>query len=70
LERGDPEYAEICETVRQAKYKREQAALSADNTKAEWGARVATQGAVLLLAAPTAGALTPSSRAWARRRSA
>ena len=44
LERGDPEYAEICEVVRQAKDKGEQASLSADKTKAEWDARVATQG--------------------------
>jgi hypothetical protein len=42
-ERGDPEYARICEAVRQAKKKGEQASLSADKTKAEWDARVATQ---------------------------
>jgi hypothetical protein len=33
LERADPEGAEICETVRRAKDKREQASLSADKTK-------------------------------------
>ena len=43
LERGDHEYAEICEAVRQAKDKGEQASLSADKANAEWDARVATQ---------------------------
>jgi beta-phosphoglucomutase-like phosphatase (HAD superfamily) len=42
-ERGDPEYARICEAVRRATEKSEQASLSADTTKAEWDARVATQ---------------------------
>jgi hypothetical protein len=42
-ERDDPEYARICESVRQAKKKGEQASLSADEIKAEWDARVATQ---------------------------
>jgi hypothetical protein len=41
-ERGDPEYARICEAVRQPK-KGEQASLSADRTKAEWDARVGPQ---------------------------
>jgi hypothetical protein len=45
LERGDPEYARICEPVRQAKDKGEQASLSADKTKAQWDARVACQRA-------------------------
>jgi hypothetical protein len=42
-ERRDPEYARICEAVRQAKEKDEQASLSADKTKGERDARVATQ---------------------------
>jgi hypothetical protein len=44
-EREDPEYARVCEAVRQAMAKGEQASLSADKTKAEWDARVATQRA-------------------------
>lgn len=44
-ERGDPEYAELCEAVGQAKDKGEQASLSADKTNARWDARVACQRA-------------------------
>ncbi len=42
-ERGDPEYARICEAVRQARQMGEQASRRADEAKAEWDARVATQ---------------------------
>jgi hypothetical protein len=70
LERGDPEDAEICETVRQAKDKREQASLSADKTKPGGTLGLLSRGDVLLPAAATAGTLTRSSRARAWRRSA
>jgi hypothetical protein len=42
-ERSDPGYARICEAVRQAKDGSEEASLRADEVKAEWDARVATQ---------------------------
>jgi hypothetical protein len=42
-ERSDPAYARICEAVRQAKKKGEQASRQADQAKAEWDARVGTQ---------------------------
>jgi hypothetical protein len=42
-ERSDPEYAQICEAVRQAKDTGEEALRRADEAKAEWDARVATQ---------------------------
>ena len=42
-ERSDPEYARICEQVRQAKHRGEEASRRADQAKAEWDARVATQ---------------------------
>jgi hypothetical protein len=42
-ERSDPEYARICEEVRQAKKSGEEASRRADQAKAEWDARVATQ---------------------------
>jgi hypothetical protein len=42
-ERSDPEYARICEEVRQARARGEEASLRADQAKAEWHARVATQ---------------------------
>jgi hypothetical protein len=42
-ERTDPAYARICEQVRQAKKKGEEASRRADQAKAEWDARVATQ---------------------------
>jgi hypothetical protein len=42
-ERDDPEYARICEEVRQAKTRGEDASRRADDAKAEWDARVATQ---------------------------
>jgi hypothetical protein len=42
-ERSDPEYARICDHVRQAKDKGEEASLRADEAKAEWDARVARQ---------------------------
>jgi hypothetical protein len=70
-ERSDPEYARICEAVRQAKEKGEQASLSADKTKAEWDARVATERQAdddaqrvrhALTAARTAKPATASSR--------
>jgi 1,4-alpha-glucan branching enzyme len=42
-ERTDPAYARICEQVRQAKKRGEEASRRADQAKAEWDARVATQ---------------------------
>jgi hypothetical protein len=42
-ERGDPEYARICEEVRQAREKGGEASRRADEVKAEWDARVASQ---------------------------
>ncbi len=42
-ERDDPEYARICEQVRQAKDRGEEASRRADQAKAEWDARVATR---------------------------
>jgi hypothetical protein len=42
-ERSDPAYARICEQVRQAKNNGEKASRRADEVKAEWDARVATQ---------------------------
>ena len=40
-ERSDPQYARICEAVRQAKQTGEEASQRADEAKAEWDARVA-----------------------------
>jgi hypothetical protein len=42
-ERGDPEYARICEQARQAKDRGEEASRRADQAKAKWDARAATQ---------------------------
>jgi hypothetical protein len=42
-ERSDPEYARICEQVRQAREKGGEASPRADEVKAQWDARVATQ---------------------------
>jgi hypothetical protein len=42
-ERGDPGYARICEEVRQAREKGGDASRRADEAKAEWDARVASQ---------------------------
>ena len=42
-ERSDPEYARICEEVRQARKKGGEASRRADEAKAEFDARVATQ---------------------------
>jgi hypothetical protein len=42
-ERSDPAYARICEQVRQARDHGEEASRRADQAKAEWDARVATQ---------------------------
>jgi len=42
-ERGDPGYARICEAARQAKDGGEEASRRADEAKAKWDARVATQ---------------------------
>jgi hypothetical protein len=42
-ERSDPEYARICEQVRQARHKSEEASRRADEAKADWDARVATR---------------------------
>jgi hypothetical protein len=42
-ERSDREYARICEQVRQAKKRGGEASRRADQAKAEWDARVATQ---------------------------
>ena len=42
-ERSDPEYARVCEQVRQARQRGGEASRRADEAKAEWDARVATQ---------------------------
>jgi hypothetical protein len=42
-ERSDPDYAQVCEQVRQAKDGGEEASRRADQAKADWDARVATQ---------------------------
>ena len=42
-ERSDPEYARICEEVRRAKDRGEEASRRADEAKAEWDARVASR---------------------------
>ena len=42
-ERTDPEYARICEQVRQARERGGEGSLRADEAKAEWDARVYTQ---------------------------
>src|SRR5438552_2345614 len=42
-ERSDPEYARICEQVRQARKRGGEGSLRADEAKAEWDARVYTQ---------------------------
>jgi hypothetical protein len=42
-ERSDPAYGRICEQVRDAKNEGEEASRRADEVKAEWDARVATQ---------------------------
>jgi len=42
-ERSDPEYARICEEVRRAKDRGEEASRRADEAKADWDARVAPQ---------------------------
>jgi hypothetical protein len=42
-ERSDPAYARICEDVRQARREGEGASRRADQAKADWDARVATQ---------------------------
>jgi hypothetical protein len=42
-ERSDPEYARLCDEVRQAKDRGEEASRRADEVKAEWDARVASQ---------------------------
>jgi hypothetical protein len=42
-ERSDPDYARICEAARQAKDGGEEASRRADEAKAEWDARGATQ---------------------------
>jgi hypothetical protein len=42
-ERSDPAYARICEETRQAKDRGEETSRRADQAKAEWDARVATQ---------------------------
>ena len=42
-ERADPEYARICEGVRQARERGEEASRRADQAKAAWDARVATR---------------------------
>ncbi len=41
-ERGDPEYAQICDEVRQARKKGTEASRCADEVKAEWDTRVAS----------------------------
>jgi hypothetical protein len=42
-ERSDPEYARICEQVRQARQRGQEASQRADQAKAEWDARVAAR---------------------------
>jgi len=42
-ERSDPAYARICQAVRQTKQQDEETSRRADEAKAEWDARVATQ---------------------------
>ncbi len=42
-ERSDPEYARICEQVREARERGGEGSLRADEAKAEWDARVYTQ---------------------------
>ena len=42
-ERSDPEYARICEQVRQARERGGEGSLRADEAKAQWDARVYTQ---------------------------
>jgi hypothetical protein len=42
-ERSDPQYARICDEVRRASKRGEGASLRADEAKAEWDARVASQ---------------------------
>jgi hypothetical protein len=42
-ERRDPEYARICDAVRQAKDQGEEASQRADQAKADWDARAAPQ---------------------------
>jgi hypothetical protein len=42
-ERSDPEYARICDAVRQAKDQGEEASQRADQAKADWDARAAPQ---------------------------
>ena len=42
-ERTDPEYARICEQVRQARERGGEGSLRADEAKADWDARVYTQ---------------------------
>lgn len=42
-ERGDPDYAGICEAVRQARHRGGEASRRAVEAKAEWDARVATR---------------------------
>ena len=42
-ERSDPDYARICEEVREAKGRGEDASRRADEAKAEWDARVGRQ---------------------------
>jgi hypothetical protein len=44
-ERGDPEYASLCDAARRAKAGGGQASLHADQAKADWDARVARQRA-------------------------
>jgi hypothetical protein len=42
-ERGDPEYAQICQEVRQARERGGEDSLRADEVKTEWDTRVASQ---------------------------
>jgi hypothetical protein len=76
-ERSDLEYARICEAVRQAKERGGEASRRADQAKAEWDARVATQRQAnddaqrahhALSADQTARPRPPSSRISSQRR--
>jgi len=65
-ERSDPAYARICEKVRRAKNNGEEASQRADQDKAEWDARVATQRQANDAAQESANS-RPVRRAWRPR---
>ncbi len=76
-ERSDPEYARICEAVRQARDKGGEASRHADEAKDKWDARVATQrqadddaqrASHALIADQTAGGLPATLQTSSQRR--